>query len=354
MLTNDYGFDQECIDSLGKVSARVTNKVYHYKGVYFLWKPVLNAKNLLVSFNGAIREHMVGRLVFRGYNYQFENTSILCIADSILLQHQGILLAWYQDLDSASKYEEVYERIISYIIGFSKSSSVLFTGTSGGGYPAIKYASLYGASALVANCQLYLGSYFYAERLLDYFGCYADSILKRTPKDLFKRGKPKCLYAYQNKEDQHHYYSHYLPFVELCVDQQVCLAPCSFKGPDSKLLDNSPHGTQFPDSLTHREIINCILSANHPGRIAAEALIRDNVIKVSCLYLWDDFSDAEYAFYVISGKSRIAQTNYSNNPSILIHLEAMPLERLLQLVVFARDSRNIQKSTYVTISVSRI
>ncbi|MBA3286194.1 MAG: hypothetical protein H0U27_14215 [Nitrosopumilus sp.] len=98
--------------------------------------------------------------VFRGYNYNIKNTDILCISDALLEKYKDdkMALSWYLSTEKYN-FEQTYTEIIECII--KKYSKVLFCGTSGGGYPALYYASKFNKLCLIGNSQIYLDKYTY-------------------------------------------------------------------------------------------------------------------------------------------------------------------------------------------------
>lgn len=352
MLINGYGFNQTEISSLSSLDANKMS-VYKYKTAYFLYKPVLAARRLVVIFNGALRRTMAGTLVFRGYNYSFDNACILCIADSALIDHPRLLLSWYADFDGV-KYNNVYQEIIEYILELIQPVSVLFTGTSGGGLPAIRYASSYNQIALISNSQLFPEKYFYYQDIAAYASSLGMSFASEMPSLAGDIGVPKEIVIYQNIHDAHHYRFHYLPFVEHCVDQNIPIATFAFCGTLQDSCSKNGHSIQFPDSKTHKQVIDEWLNSRGHDAIYVEAMVRGTTVKVACSYIGSGFmGPAEFAFYVFSGSERISLLWYSIcNGAVM----AIPRDTSgpLSIAVFARDSANAQCSLFARVNVQSI
>jgi hypothetical protein len=352
MLINAYGFRQSEISSLSSIDAH-KESVYKYKTAYFLYKPVYAARKLLIIFNGALRRSMAGTLVFRGYNYSFDDACVLCIADSALINHPCLLLSWYVDLGGA-EYNNVYREIVDYIYALIQPASALFTGTSGGGLPAVRYAGIYSQSALISNSQIFPEEYFYHKDIIE----YASSCGVQYDTEAFgligSIGAPKEIIMYQNIHDAHHYRFHYLPFVEHCVDLNLPIAPFAFSDALEDSSSGNAHTLQFPSSKSHKQVIDEWLSNQRNDAIYVEAILCGTAVKVACRYQGSGFvGPAEFAFYIFNGSERILILWYSicNGAVISIPQDA---SGPLSIAVFARDSANVKRSLLKRTNVQRI
>ena len=59
---------------------------------------------------------------------------------------------------STKKYnvEHIYVELFTYLIDKQKYNKVIFTGTSAGGFPSLKFACKFNCIALISNSQIYL------------------------------------------------------------------------------------------------------------------------------------------------------------------------------------------------------
>jgi len=158
----------------------------------------------LVSFHGAVKPG-TKLPVFRFYNKKFQNFDMLCLFDKLIQDYKSkkLRLGWYLN----PTHIEIYTEIIK---AFSqKYDKMLFYGSSGGGSPAIYFASLFGQYCQVSNSQIYLPKYGHYDDLvklgLDY---------NRDLEKVLLEHKPAKIVIFQNKADAKHYNEHFLPFVK--------------------------------------------------------------------------------------------------------------------------------------------
>lgn len=194
-------FEKKSILSLHEIEE---NKTFHYqyKEVDFLLKNKSFSSKLLVFFHGAVADK-TSIPVFRGYNYEFENTSILCIADKTLEIYSNVSCFWYIH----PNYKNIYYDILEHCV--SSRQEIIMTGSSAGCFPAIYYSTLFSSKCLVQNGQIYLERYY-----------NFNSLLKKIPTTIsipnlediiLTIGCPEIVYL-QNKKDIHHYEFHCKPF----------------------------------------------------------------------------------------------------------------------------------------------
>ena len=80
---------------------------------------------------------------------------------------------------STKKYnvDYIYKELFSYLINKKKYNKIIFTGTSAGGYPSIKFACFFNSFALISNSQIYLEKYSSFNKLKNMVNKNDDEIL---------------------------------------------------------------------------------------------------------------------------------------------------------------------------------
>ena len=141
-----YGYKQQIINELNNIDNN-TNNFYNYKSLNFLSILKSENKNLIIIFHGTLPGNGVDRIIFRGYNYEIDDTNIVCISDYLLnIYHE------YQVIWTLSTYkhnvEYIYDELFTYLITQQKYSKVIFSGTSAGGFPSLKFACKFNCIAL--------------------------------------------------------------------------------------------------------------------------------------------------------------------------------------------------------------
>ena len=95
------------------------------------------------------------------------------------------------------------EMFIEHCFHFKKRKqykNVVFTGTSAGGYPSLKYAAIYNSVALIANSQIYLEYYCGFSTLKNILEKNSDKVLykNREIETILAKKKPKHVFIYNN------------------------------------------------------------------------------------------------------------------------------------------------------------
>jgi hypothetical protein len=189
----------------------ITDIHYNYKNINFLFKNK-KSKNLIISFHGAINPD-TPLPVFRLYDYECKNSDILSISDKILEDNNDkqLLLSWYLS-DDTNNYDNIYQNIINYFIQNNNYENTIFIGSSGGAYPALKYASFFNKDCIIYAGQIYLDKYNYFNHFINKTKLNLGNI---NMEDYIKRnGPPNRIILYQNILDTHHYLCHAKKFVE--------------------------------------------------------------------------------------------------------------------------------------------
>ena len=248
----NYNFKEIKIENLVDVNLHKDNNNYYlFNNVNFYYKiNNKNAKKLLIGFHGANSNH---EILFRGYNYDFNNINVLSICDVLPLKYENIVLSWYLSTNKINN-ENIYQEIISYFN--NKYEKLYFFGSSGGGFPSIKYACLFNQYAIVGNSQLYLENYSYFPQLIDELKKNNDKLIysKNQIENILLTNTPKKILIFNNLNDNHlqvesrklAYYKRLLNFlnknkklnryVSLFLFNGVGTHPTYFPNPNTKLF----------------------------------------------------------------------------------------------------------------------
>ena len=247
-----YGYAQNFIKNLDRIDFNSSN-FYNYKELNFLCKMKKNNKKLAIIFHGAVPGNGTNRIIFRGFNYDFDDVNVICICDYLLNKYENFKVNWTL---STKKYniENIYLEVFNYLINAHKYEKVIFTGTSAGGYSSIKFACHFKKIALISNSQLYLencGSY---KLLLDNLSLYNDAPIYNN-KDIEKhilKSFPQNIIIYNNINDST-YKSQILPFMNFIKEKKLdYLVKLNVFEYINKILPPlTHHNVQFPNNEKH-------------------------------------------------------------------------------------------------------
>jgi hypothetical protein len=252
-----YNFVIQYIDKLSDITKN-QNIHYVYKDINFLLKSKKDNKKLIVLFHGAVRPNNdnLKRIVFRGYNYEINNCDILSLSDGLMNKYKDYVIGWFL---SSKKYnfDEIYQEIINEIIKHGVYEKVIFTGTSAGGYPAIKYASIFNGHCLVSNSQLYLDKYnkmFSGYNLLnDMLKENDDEIIYDGIENILLDNRARKIVIYCNTYD----YTYYVDLIKLLK----FIGSNEIKNIEIRLFEDCDsddkliHQIMFPNKKTYGEIL---------------------------------------------------------------------------------------------------
>jgi hypothetical protein len=261
-----YGYKQIIINDLSKINKDSYN-FYNYKGLNFLSKLKNENKNIVIIFHGSIPESQKGcnDVIFRGYNYNIKNTDIVCISDYLLDKYKDYYLVnWTLSTKKYNYSDNIYKELFNYLINNKIYRNVIFTGTSAGGLPSVKFASYYNSIAIISNSQLYLENY--TKR----FGIYQlkkmleendDELIyeEKQIENIILHSNPKKIIYYQNKNDDkgwHSAYNDFLQFKTFMINSKLNHI-CEYNLFENNILENkkTEHHVQFPNEKTHLQIL---------------------------------------------------------------------------------------------------
>lgn len=221
-----YGFE---VKEIEKPDDMINGKIMHYvyavqyNRIHFLYSPVRDSIGLLIAFHGArvANYHNTGEMaplpLFRGYDYteKINNVSVLSICDPLLYEYSKseLRLSWFLDTAKFKNTKHITD-IIEHARQIEKSDNLLFFGSSGGGFPAIKYAGIFKQKALLGNSQLILDKYYYFAEFVKILSEHDDKIIESPDicRLLEQYGFPQKIVLYVNKLDTHHFENHAEPF----------------------------------------------------------------------------------------------------------------------------------------------
>lgn len=166
---------------------------------------------------------------------------------------------------STNKYniECIYKELFTYIINKQKYNKVVFTGTSAGGFPSLKFACKFNCIALISNSQIYLEKYgsevnkqgFYH---LKYMGESKEDKLiyqDRMIESIIQNNKPNKIIIYNNKKDST-YETHVLPLINYAKNIEIYdLFETYFFEYNNLPEEKNQHKLQFPNDKIHIDIL---------------------------------------------------------------------------------------------------
>ena len=152
-----YGYKQQIINELNNIENDTYN-FYNYKGLNFLSKLSSKNENIVVSFHGATKGFGTERIFFRGYDWEITNTDLICICDYLINIYNEVQLNWTLSTKK-NESDNIYIELFKNIFDKKKYKNIIFTGSSAGGFPSIKFSSIFNSIAIIANPQLYVWKY---------------------------------------------------------------------------------------------------------------------------------------------------------------------------------------------------
>ncbi len=265
-----YGYKQKIITNLSTINES-TNNFYNYKGLNFLSKLNSKNKNIVFFFHASIGYITggVNRVIFKGYDYNIDNTDIICVSDYLINKYQEYILNWTL---STEKYnaEYIYKELFTYIINLKKYSNIVFTGTSAGGFPSLKFACMFNCIALIANSQIYLEEYgkdtgngfHHLKNMVENNNDKLIYVNKQI-ESIINKYKPKKIIIYNNKKDST-YKRDIIPFIKYIEDSNISnLFEINIFDYDGIIPNGrTQHHIYFPDNKGNLYILNEFLKKN--------------------------------------------------------------------------------------------
>jgi hypothetical protein len=261
-----YGYKQQIITDLSSIDNN-SNNFYNYKNLNFLSKLNLKNENIIICFHGAVPGNGKNRIVFRGYNYNIDNTNIICICDYLLNVYDNYSVNWTLPTRKFEKTDKIYNQLFTYLLNQKKYNKIIFTGTSAGGYPSLKFACIHNSIALLANSQIYLEKYGKGKK----YGFYHlknmlkennDKIIYKSKQieSIIKEYKPKKIIIYCNKKDST-YKRDIKPLIKFIEKEKInYLFDINLFKYDGIIPNmKKHHNIQFPNDKKHKDILSELL-----------------------------------------------------------------------------------------------
>lgn len=270
-MVEAYGYKQQIIAELNNIDIN-TNNFYNYKGLNFLSKLSCKNKNLVIIFHGAVPNNGINRIIFRGYNYEIDNTNIICICDYLLNKYHEYKVNWTLSTDKHN-VEYIYDELFTYLVTEQKYNKIIFTGTSAGGFPSLKFACKFNCIALLSNSQIYLEEY--GKNIKSWkqgFYHLKNMVEKNNDKLIYENKqiehiiheyKPKKVIIFNNKKDLT-YNRDIVPTIQYINNNKIShLFQINLFDYDGIIPSGKTHHhIQFPDDKKHIDILREIIKNN--------------------------------------------------------------------------------------------
>jgi hypothetical protein len=148
-----------------------------------------------------------------------------------------------------------------------KYKNVIFTGSSGGGYPSLYFSSYFNKIALISNSQIYLEEYYNFLNILKKKLIENNDELLYDHKNIEKQiinNYPLMIYLYNNIKDDDLINipnAYYIPFLKFIKDNNLnnILELKLFEGIIEYNSKKTQHSIIFPDNKLHISIIEEII-----------------------------------------------------------------------------------------------
>jgi len=273
-IVEAYGYEQKTINELNKID-NDTNNFYNYKGLNFLSKLSSKNKNLVICFHGAIPHGRKFNAIFRGYNYIIDNTDIICISDYLLTKYKdNYTVNWTLSTKKHPNLDLLYKELFEYIINIKKYKNIVFTGTSAGGFPSLKFGSFFNSTVIISNSQLYIENYVnnVGIKSLSTYIDNDDEVIyeNKMIEKILLQSKPKQIIYYQNKQDigpsPHNSYGDCIQFKNFLESnnlENICeFLIFNLDKQVSQPKAHEAHGIYFPNKKKHAYILREFIKNN--------------------------------------------------------------------------------------------
>lgn len=267
-----YGYKSQNIDNLHNIDHN-TNNFYIYKDLNFLSKLNSKNENLVITFHGALTDSMIGKfdIIFRGNDWLIDNTDIICITDILFSKYKSKFeVNWTLTTNKHPNTDMLYNELFEYIINHKRYKNVIFTGTSAGGFPSLKFGSFFNSIVIISNAQLYIENYFDNKglKLIKNYIDDDDEVIYKNKmiEEIILQSQPKKIIYYQNTMDigpiPHNSYSDFLQF-KIFIEKNNLNEICVFNDFHSNTRRNwNQHSIQFPNNKKHIDILQEYIKNN--------------------------------------------------------------------------------------------
>jgi len=135
------------INSLDNINFHKEKKNYTYNLIDFL-VDIKYAKNMIVLFH-AIADYSMYP-IYRGYDYNFEESIVLSISDPLIKLYKGLNIGWYIDTKKYNITNNILE-IVKYIKNKCNCKNIIFSSNCSGALIALKLSCMMNEYCLIAN-----------------------------------------------------------------------------------------------------------------------------------------------------------------------------------------------------------
>ena len=165
------------------------------------------------------------------------------------------------------KTDAIYKELFRYFINKKNYSNIIFTGTSAGGFPSIKFACMFNAIGLISNSQIYIENYGSSHLGRIGFKQLQNMVKEENDEIIYEpnqielimnRYKPKKIIIYNNKKD-YTYKGHTLPLVKFIKSNQIDHLFETFVFEYDKPVGTTHHSILFPNLKKHIDMIRDLI-----------------------------------------------------------------------------------------------
>lgn len=142
------------IDNLEDLIISKKKVKYQYKNIDFMID-IKNVDNLIIMFHAI---NYSKDIIFRGFNYNFDNATVLSIADPLDKYYKhtsNFFLGWYIETDNCKFRDNIIE-LISYLKNIYQYKKIIFVGQCAGAIIACNLASHFKETFVFTNPHLIL------------------------------------------------------------------------------------------------------------------------------------------------------------------------------------------------------
>lgn len=181
-----------------------------------------DADKLFVVLNGAVADKFKGGTVYQRWSWhETFPGSVLYISDPSLIKYKELSLAWYIG-DKDNKIDKDIARLVDKVADNLNVGKVIAYGSSGGGFAAIQLACNTKKTAIAVAINPQINVLHHRKNTVDIYlnSCWKGFSKYDLENDIsfdasknFQKSSTQVLYV-QNKVDELHYKTHFLPFLE--------------------------------------------------------------------------------------------------------------------------------------------
>ena len=121
---------------------------YTYKNIDFLTN-IKKSNNFIILFHGIANKLIYP--VFRGFDYNFNNSIVMSIADPLIKYYNNVQIGWYLDTKLYPDTTNIIIEIINHIKNICDIQNIIFVSNCSGALIAVKLASILNQYCLIAN-----------------------------------------------------------------------------------------------------------------------------------------------------------------------------------------------------------